>query len=88
MFDRIEDLKPGTVPYVKSLGYLVVITGVEGDCYTAINSYGRDVLIPKNAEIVLQNQHHHILNLHHRPDLLHRRYCYDKVLVLLPKPNH
>ena len=56
MFDRIEDLKPGTVPYVKSLGYLVVITGVEGDCYTAVNSYGRDVLIPKNAEMSFRSE--------------------------------
>lgn len=56
MFDRIEDLKPGSVPYVKSLGYLVVITGVEGDCYTAINSYGRDVLIPKNAEMSFRSE--------------------------------
>lgn len=64
MFDRVEDLKPGAVPYVKSLGYLVVITGVEGDCYTAINSYGRDVLVPKNAEMSFRSEYLRKDNVH------------------------
>ena len=57
MFDRIEDLKIGTVSYVFSLDCLVVITGVTETKYECINSYGVPILIDKTEKMSFDSKY-------------------------------
>ena len=65
MYDRVEDLPIGSVAYVVEQGYLVVITGVDGDNYTAVNSYGRDILLPKSVKLSFRSEDLRKDNVHY-----------------------